>query len=124
MPGFGPTPYPLVRRARVPGLPSRLESCSMALLEPMTLGVPVVAADCCCGPAELLDGGRYGLLVREDDADALTKALARVLTDDALARTLAGAAQERAAMYAADRVIPQWEHLLTHLATDRRSQQC
>ncbi|MDR7534399.1 MAG: glycosyltransferase [Armatimonadota bacterium] len=116
MPGFVPNPYPLVRSARVLALPSRLESFSMVLLEAMTLGVPVVAADCCCGPAELLDGGRYGLLVQEDDATALAGALARVLTDDALARTLAREGQERAAMYAAGRVIPQWERLFTKLA--------
>jgi glycosyltransferase involved in cell wall biosynthesis len=104
MPGFVRNPYPLIRRAQVLALPSRLESFSMVLLEAMTLGVPVVATDCCSGPAELLEGGRYGLLVPEGAAAALADALARVLTDAQLAQTLAAAGRARAAAYTADRI--------------------
>ena len=35
----------------------------MVLIEAMAAGLPVVAYDCPTGPAELLEGGRSGILV-------------------------------------------------------------
>jgi N,N'-diacetylbacillosaminyl-diphospho-undecaprenol alpha-1,3-N-acetylgalactosaminyltransferase len=54
-----------------------------ALLEPMTLGKPVIAADLpdCRGPVE---DGRNGYLVPPRDSQALAQAIVRILTDEEL----------------------------------------
>jgi glycosyltransferase involved in cell wall biosynthesis len=70
------------------------EGLSVAMLEAMTAGVPLIATDI---PScrEVLDGGRCGLLVPLGDAEALAEAIGRVLDDEPLRRRLVDAALER-----------------------------
>jgi glycosyltransferase involved in cell wall biosynthesis len=49
------------------------------LLQAMACGCPVVSTDCPSGPDEILEGGRYGPLVRVDDPSALAAAIESVL---------------------------------------------
>ena len=116
MPGFVRNPYPFLKRARVFALASRLEGMPLVLIEAMVLGVPIVATDCESGPAEVLDGGRYGVLVPPDNTHALVDGLSRLLNDDALGASFVAASRERVRVYTAEQVIPQWERLLGRLA--------
>lgn len=116
MPGFVHNPYPFLKRAMVFALASRLEGMPIVLLEAMALGAPIVATDCESGPAEMLDRGRYGLLVPPGDEDALAGGIARLLGDRALVASLAADAHERVRIYSGERVIPQWQGLLERLA--------
>lgn len=52
---------------------------SLVLVEAMHAGLRIVSTDCEAGPAELLDGGRYGRLVPTRDEQALTRAMINVL---------------------------------------------
>lgn len=71
-----------VRRWAVSALPSVYpESSGLALLEAMSVGVPVVASDH-GGPSEFV--GEAGLLVPPEDPEALAAALARLLDDGPL----------------------------------------
>lgn len=81
MPGFRSNPYRYMARAEVFALPSRLEALPTVLIEAMACGCPVVATDCLSGPAEVLGGGRYGLLTPEDDAESLAGAIESLLSD-------------------------------------------
>jgi glycosyltransferase involved in cell wall biosynthesis len=116
MPGFVPNPYPFLARAAVFTLASRLEGMPLVLIEAMALGIPIVATDCESGPAEMLDRGRYGLLVPPGDEDALAGGIARLLGDAAVRASFAADARERVRSYGAERVIPQWQGLLERLA--------
>ncbi|MDH4064728.1 MAG: glycosyltransferase [Acidobacteriota bacterium] len=71
LPGFVDNPFACMRQAAVYVLSSRYEGLPNTLLQAMALGVPVVATDCPGGPAEVLDGGRYGRLVPVGDVEAL-----------------------------------------------------
>ena len=64
------------------------------ILEAMTIGLPVVATPV-SGIPEAVEDGETGLLVPAGDPAALADALARVLTDDALAERLASRARRR-----------------------------
>lgn len=75
-------------------LPSLYEGSSLAVLEAMAAGIPVVSS-AIGGTEELIDDGRSGLLVPPGDAAALTAALRRVLGDRQLREELAAAARER-----------------------------
>jgi glycosyltransferase involved in cell wall biosynthesis len=73
-------------------LPSFTEGHAKALLEAMSCGVPCVASNVGGNRAAIADG-RTGLLVDPTDADALARAIERLITDGALARRLGEAAR-------------------------------
>jgi glycosyltransferase involved in cell wall biosynthesis len=79
MPGFDPNPFRYMKRAGVFVLSSRYEGLPNVLIQAMACGCPVVSTDCPNGPAEILDGGRYGPLVPVDDVEALAYAMAQAL---------------------------------------------
>jgi colanic acid/amylovoran biosynthesis glycosyltransferase len=100
----GPIPREeLVRRYRaasvvvapcVVGHDGNRDGLPTVLVEAMALGVPVVAT-AVTGIPELVEDGRTGVIVPERDAEALARAIARVLADPATARRLADAGRER-----------------------------
>jgi glycosyltransferase involved in cell wall biosynthesis len=75
LPGFAPTPFPSLARARLLALSSRREGLPNALVEAMSVGTPVVATDCTSGVRALLQNGRLGPLVPVGDDTALTRTL-------------------------------------------------
>jgi glycosyltransferase involved in cell wall biosynthesis len=74
--GFHRNPFPMLRAASLFALPSRWEGLPGSLVQAMALGVPVVAADCPSGPAEVLRGpGLARALVPVEDVAALARSL-------------------------------------------------
>ena len=61
-------------------LSSRHEAFGNVLVEALAAGTTVVSTDCPFGPREILDGGRYGILVTPDDPEALAEGMMRALT--------------------------------------------
>jgi glycosyltransferase involved in cell wall biosynthesis len=101
-------------------LPSLHEGSSLALLEAMAAGKPVVAT-AIPGSDELVVDGQSGLLVSPRDPDALARALRRVRSEPETRRRLAETAQARAARFSAAttaaRVMVVYDELLAGRAT-------
>ena len=89
-------------------LSSRYEGWPNVLGEALANGCPVVSFDCDHGPSEILEDGKYGLLVPEGDVAALTGEIARVLDDDALRQDLVAKGPERARMFNLEKIAPRW----------------
>lgn len=83
----GPTPHALLfSRLRTMDVllhPALEESCPMALVEAMTLGLPVVGGDKSGGVPWVLGGGAAGVLTDVRSPEAICRALARILQDAA-----------------------------------------
>src|SRR5688572_14188789 len=94
--GYVDNPYPLIRAARAFVLSSHWEGLPLVLAEAVAVGTPVVSTDCPNGPREILDGGRFGVLVPVDNLDAMTGAIREVLTSDAKCAELRAASIEGA----------------------------
>jgi glycosyltransferase involved in cell wall biosynthesis len=93
-PGSFTEPWDLLRAADVLVLASEVEGLPLVILEAMSQGVPVVAADVGGIPEAVIDG-ETGFLVPPRDAGAVTAAVARILGDPPLARRMHAAAQLR-----------------------------
>ena len=65
--GFMSNPYAYMARSKVFALSSAWEGFGNVLVEALACGCPVVSTDCPFGPAEILEGGRYGRLVQVGD---------------------------------------------------------
>ncbi|HEX5592928.1 MAG TPA: glycosyltransferase [Solirubrobacterales bacterium] len=75
-------------------LPSLYEGSSLAVLEAMAAGIPIVSS-AIGGTEELIEDGRSGLLVKPGDSEALAAALRRALGDPELRKSLTARARER-----------------------------
>lgn len=82
LPGFVQNPYAYMRRAAVFVLSSIWEGLPNSLIEALACGCPVVSTDCPGGPAEILDGGKYGHLVPPGDPESMAEAIGKVLKGD------------------------------------------
>ena len=104
--GFVPDPGPYLRAADIFVLPSLRESSgSLSLIEALQAELPVVASGC-DGIPEDVEDGRSGLLVAPGNAAALGAALARLIGDPELRKTLArGARDTFVRRFAAERVV-------------------
>ena len=77
--GFLENPFPYLGRAHLFVQASRYEGFGLALLEALSLGVPVVATDCPFGPRDILQNGLYGALVPIGDPETMAKHMALIL---------------------------------------------
>jgi glycosyltransferase involved in cell wall biosynthesis len=89
----------------LPSIDNR-EAFGIAQVEAMACGRPVIATDLPTGVRSVNPHGLTGLLVPPGDADALAAAIARLLSDERLRRTLGAAARQRAQLeFSAERMI-------------------
>jgi glycosyltransferase involved in cell wall biosynthesis len=96
-------------------LPSKTEGISNALLEAMSAQIPCLATPV-GGNLEVLDGGKYGLLVPVGDVQAWADALVKAGSDSEWRAALGGTAHERIlAQYDFNVVGRQYEHLYYEL---------
>lgn len=79
MPGFDANPFAAMAAADAFVLSSRWEGFANVVAEALACGTRVVSADCPSGPAEILENGRYGVLVPIQDAEALAVAMAAAI---------------------------------------------
>jgi glycosyltransferase involved in cell wall biosynthesis len=76
--GFQSNPLPLIARADAFVLTSRVEGFGNVLVEALACGTPVIATNCPYGPTEILDNGRYGVLVPPQNPQRLAEELAGI----------------------------------------------
>lgn len=94
LPGFVQNPFGFMARAKLFALSSRWEGFGNVLVEAMACGLPIVSTDCPSGPAEILAGGKFGLLTPPGDAPALAAAMLETLAHPISAQTLKTRAQD------------------------------
>ena len=106
--GFQPNPLPFIRGAEAFVLSSTHEGLGNVLIEALGCGTPVISTDCPHGPSEILDNGRYGVLVPVRDAAALADAMRTTLRT----RYPIAMLQARAERFSADTAASRYLALL------------
>ena len=91
---FTDCPMAFYRLGAIAALPSRIEGLSLALLEGMALGLPVVASRAGGNPDLIQSGERGGLLVPPLDPRAWAAAIEQMLADPAFAKRVGSAGRE------------------------------
>ena len=92
--GYGRKVEEILQEYRVLVVPSRGESFSLAVLEGMASGVPVVATRC-GGPEEIIDDAINGHLVEVGDYEQMAHAVKRILDEPEYGKLLATNARKK-----------------------------
>lgn len=96
-------------------LPSRSEGFSIATIEAMMAGLPIVATRC-GGPEEILSHTHTGWLVEAENPRALAEAMMRLSRDEALAHRLASAGQQHArASFGMEAMVSSYQQIYAEL---------
>ena len=102
--GFIRNPSAWISSSDLLVLSSNCEGFGNVLIEAMSVGTPVVSTDCQSGPKEILENGKYGILVPVSDINALANAMYKSINDkhdrDAL--------KNRAADFSVDKIAKQY----------------
>lgn len=80
--GFKKNPYKYMKKCDLFVCSSRAEGFSLVIAESMCMGIPVISTNC-SGPNELLDDGKYGMLV-ENNEESLYLGIKEILKNPKL----------------------------------------
>lgn len=92
---------------------SKYEGLPMVLIEAQCFGIPVVSFDCPTGPAEIIDNNVNGILVENQNIDALSKAMIQLVYNPDLRMVLSSNAFSYAKKYSAEIILEKWNNILS-----------
>jgi len=113
--GFVSDPRSYLSQADIFVLTSNHEGFGNVLIEAMSLGVPVIATDCPYGPREILDNGKYGILVPVGDESAFADAISYLLNHPEERLNLAESGLRRSTDFSIEKIVDQYEQVFTNL---------
>ncbi len=106
--GLVQNPFDILKQAQLFVLSSRFEGFGNVMVEALACGLPVVATDCPSGPSEIVRNGIDGLLVPNEDINALAAALHQLMKDCTTREKMAARAPEGVARFTLDTITDQW----------------
>ena len=94
---------------------SKAESFSNVIVEALASGTPVISTNCPSGPAEILQNGRYGVLVEPENCDKLASAILEKLNSNS-AKVIP---EESWLQYSSNRIALSYQDLLNKLLEEQ-----
>jgi len=110
--GWVDNPFTALHESDIFLLPSRWEGFGNVLLEAMTLGKPVVAADCPGSPRWLLEDGQSGQLFENENSDSLYQALEPLALDAGMRADFGRRAARRAEDFSVEAMAREYWEIL------------
>lgn len=94
---------------------SNYEGFPMVMIEAMACGLPVVSFDFKCGPKDIIDDGKNGLIVHDGDIEGLANAMMKLMDNQTLRKTMSENAKKVVDTYSEENVMKQWLDLFASL---------
>lgn len=117
--GYSDNPFGYMAYCDCLILSSHYEGLPSVLVEGLACGSPIVSVDCPSGPSEILDDGRYGILVRPDSEEALRDGIIQAVHS----RSDRDMLRKRARDFSIDGSVDMYESVLHQVINDFRKGQ-
>ncbi len=91
---------------------SESECFPMVLLEALSVGLPIVSFDCPNGPRNIIKNNEDGVLVPNNDIDALAEVLLKLMNNPENRRVMGEQAKKNVERFSLPLVMSQWHTLL------------
>ena len=108
--GYVKNPYSILIQADVYVCSSRHESFSLTVAESLILGIPVISTRC-TGPIELLENGKYGMLIGHESSD-IQNAIEELIMDKEKLENYRKMVSLRKSFFEVEKNIKEWETVL------------
>lgn len=109
---FDANPHKYLSKAKFLVLSSKYEGFGMVLVEALANKIPVISFDCIAGPNEIINHEQNGLLVKNQDFEAMTFSLNRFIQDQALYNFCKFNAFQSVQRFSIEQIGKQWLDLL------------
>lgn len=108
--GFKENPYSFIKEADIFIMPSRYEGYPIALMESIVLGKPIISTNS-TGTKELLENGKYGVLVNTNSTEELVIELKSMILNKERREFFSKKTLERSQIFEIEEVIKKIENL-------------
>ena len=99
---------PYIDQARIICLTSVIEGLPTVFIEAMSLGVVPIGFDSFNAIHDMIDSGKNGFIIPEDDYEQYAETIVRLANDDTLRCQMAATAQQQQQKYDIDHIGPLW----------------
>ena len=96
-------------------LTSRFEGFSLVLLEAMRHGVPCVTFDCPYGPSDVVDNGKNGYVIENDNIELFAEKLSELMDHPETRKAFSEEAIVKAKIFDKEVIMRQWKSLFESL---------
>ncbi len=96
-------------------LSSRFEGLPMVILEAMSQGAACISYDCISGPSDIISHNHDGLLVEDQNIEAMVAQLHELMNNDALREKLRKNAPKALGRFSMEKVGQQWEGIFYNI---------
>ncbi len=97
-------------------LSSNYEGFAMVIVEAMAMGIPVVATNTPYGPKEILDNGKYGVLVPMKDTQKMASEILKLIKSKKLRNRYRKSGLERVKKYGTKNMLKEFKNLFDNIS--------
>ena len=115
--GYQENPFPYYKNAIFTVLSSKNEGFPNVLIETLATQTPVIAFNCFSGPNEIIEHEHNGLLVENQNFEAFTKSMNRMVEDQNLYNNCKLNAKQSVRKFDVEIIGQQWQNLFKNVVS-------
>ena len=100
-------------------LSSRFEGMPMVLLEAIAFGLPLVSFDCPCGPKDIINTLKDGILVKSGDINELAEKICFLIENEEIRKEMGINARKNSERFKIEHIADQWRLLFEKLVKNK-----